>query len=146
MVRKLPNPNLTQIYLQIRWWYFSYVLAQRSFKKFLRYINSRYRNIQFTSEGEPNGKISFLDISIIKSKNELVTSIYGKKTFSIVYMNYITFLATNYKKALIDTLLFWSSNIWADYSILHTQIKCLKTIRSRIRFHSFLLIIVSKIF
>ena len=69
-------------------------------------MNSRYRNIQFTSEGEPNGKISFLDISIIKSKNELVTSIYGKKTLSIVNMNYITFLATNYNKALIDTLLF----------------------------------------
>ena len=32
-------------------------------------MNSRYRNIQFTSEEEPNGKISFLDISIIKSKN-----------------------------------------------------------------------------
>ena len=64
-------------------------------------MNSRYRNIQFTSD-----KISFLDISIIKSKNKLVTSIYGKKTFSVVYMNYITFLPKNYKKALIDTLLF----------------------------------------
>ena len=75
-------------------------------KKFLRYMNSRHRNIQFTCEEESNDKISFLDISITRSKNKLMTSLYRKKTFSGVYMNYNSFLPTNYKKGLIDTLLF----------------------------------------
>ena len=43
-------------------------------------------------------------------------------------MNYNSFLPTNYKKGLIDTLLFRSYNICADYSILHNEIKYLKTI------------------
>ena len=71
-------------------------------KKFLRYMNSRHRNIQFTYEEESNDKISFLNISITRSKNKSVTSLYRKKTI----MNYNSFLPTNYKKGLIDTLLF----------------------------------------
>ena len=43
-------------------------------------------------------------------------------------MNYNSFLPTDYKKALIDTLLFRSYNICADYIILHNKIKYLKTI------------------
>ena len=91
-------------------------------------MNSRHRNIQFTCEEESNDKISFLDISITRSKNKLVTSLYRKKTFSGVYRNYNSFLPTNYKKGLIDTLLFQSYNICADYSILHNKIKYLRTI------------------
>ena len=108
-------------------------------KKFLRYVNSRHRNIQFTCEEESNDKISFLDISITRSKNKLMTSLYRKKTFSGVYMNYNSFLPTNYKKGLIDTLLFRSYNICADYSILHNEIKYLKTILQKNSFPLFVI-------
>ena len=97
-------------------------------KKFLRYINLRHRNIHFTCEEESNAKISFLEISRTRSNNKLVTSLYRKKTFSGIYMNYNSFLPTNYKKALINTLLFRFYNICADYSVLHNEIKYLKTI------------------
>ena len=59
-------------------------------KKFFKYMNSRHPNIQFTCEVESNNKISFLDIS--------VTSLYGKKTFSGVYLNFNSFLPMDYKK------------------------------------------------
>ena len=91
-------------------------------------MNSRHRNIQFTCEKDSNDKISFLDISRIRTKNKLVTSLYLKKTFSGVCMNYNSFLQTNNKRSLIDTLLFQSYNIYAHYSILHDEIKYLKTI------------------
>ena len=97
-------------------------------KKFLRYMNSHLRNIQFTCEEESNDKISFLRYIPNKIKNKLVTSLYRKKKFSGLYMNYNNFLRTNYKKVLINTLLFQSYNICADYSILHNKIKYLKTI------------------
>ena len=71
-------------------------------KKFLRYMNSRHRTISFTYEEECKDKISFLDISITRSKNKLGTSLYRKKIFTGVYMNYNSFLPTNYKKGLID--------------------------------------------
>ena len=91
-------------------------------------MNSRHRNIQFTCEVESNYKISLLDISITRSNDKLVTSLYRKKIFSGVYMNYNSFLPINYKKGLIDTLIFRSYNICADHSILHNEIKYLKTL------------------
>ena len=97
-------------------------------KKFLKYMNLHDHNIQFTCEKESNDKSSFLDKSITRSNNKLVTSLYRKKRFSGVYLNYNSFLTTNYKKGLINTLLFQSYNIRADYRILHNEIKYLKTI------------------
>ena len=100
-------------------------------KKFLRYMNLHDHNIQFTCEKESNDKSSFLDKSITRSNNKLVTSLYRKKRFSGVYLNYNSFLTTNYKKGLINTLLFQSYNIRADYRILHNEIKYLKTISQK---------------
>ena len=90
-------------------------------------MNLRHRNIQFTCEEESNDKVSFLDISIERSKNKLVTSLYRKKIFRGAYLSYNSFLPINYKKCLIDTL-FRFYNICADYSVLHNKIKYLKTI------------------
>ena len=70
-------------------------------KKFLRYMNSRHPNTQFICEEESNNKISFLDVSIARMNNKLVTSLYRKKTFSGVSMNYNSFLPLKYKKNLI---------------------------------------------
>ena len=109
-------------------------------------MNSRHRNIQFTCEKDSNDKISFLDIPRIRTKNKLVTSLYLKKTFSGVCMNYNSFLLTNNKKSLIDTLLFQSYNIYADYGILQNKIKYLKTIWQKNSFPLFLLITVLNFF
>ena len=43
---------------------------------------------------------------ILVNSNKLITSLYRKKTFSGVYMNYNSFLPVKYKKGLIHTLLF----------------------------------------
>ena len=67
-------------------------------KKFLRYINSRHRNIKFTCEEEKDNKISFLDISISRHNNGLETSIFRKLTFSGVNTNFNSFLPTEYKR------------------------------------------------
>ena len=60
--------------------------------------------------------------------NKLVTSLYPKKTFSGVYMNYSSFLPLKYKKGLIHTLLFPAFNICADYNIFHNEVQYLKLI------------------
>ena len=77
-------------------------------KKFLRYMNSCHPNIKFTFEEENNNTISFLDILITRNYNKLTTSIFRKKTFSGIYLNYNSHLPTDYKKGLINTLLFRS--------------------------------------
>ena len=58
-------------------------------KKFLKYMNSRHPNIQFTCEEESKNKISFLDISVTRINNKLTTSFYRKKP-SVVFILILT--------------------------------------------------------
>ena len=41
-----------------------------------------YRKLKFTHELEKDGKLSFLDVKVIKSNGELITNWYRKSTFS----------------------------------------------------------------
>ena len=70
-------------------------------KKFLKYLNNRHRNIKFTFEEEQDNKTSLIDISITRIGNELQTSLFRKKTFSGVYLNFNSHLPNMYKKGLI---------------------------------------------
>ena len=54
-------------------------------KLFLNYFNLCHENIKFTSEKETNKKLSFLDIEISRDKNQFITSVYRKPTFSQVF-------------------------------------------------------------
>ena len=67
-------------------------------KKFVKYMNSRHPNIQFTCEEESNNKISFLEISVTRINYKLTTSLYRKKTFSGVYLNFNSFLPSGCKQ------------------------------------------------
>ena len=49
-------------------------------------------------------KSSFLNVSITRMNNKLITSLYRKKTFSGVYLNNNSFLPLIYKKGFIHTL------------------------------------------
>ena len=74
-------------------------------KKFFRYMNSCHPNIKFTCEEESNNNISFLDTSITRINNKLTASLYRKKTFSGVYMNFNSYLPMDYKKHLIHSFI-----------------------------------------
>ena len=97
-------------------------------KTFLRYIDSRHRNIKFTCEEEKNNKISFLDISISRNNNTLETSIFRKPTFSGVYTNFNSFLPTEYKRKLLRTFLYRTYNICSSYLQIHEEIIHLKSV------------------
>ena len=79
-------------------------------KKFLKYMNSCHQNIKFTIEEEHNNEIAFLDISITGGGNELQTSLFRKKTFSVVYLNLNSHLPSEHKKGLFQTLLYRAYN------------------------------------
>ena len=97
-------------------------------KKFLRYMNSRHRNIRFTYEEEQNDTLAFLDIKITRSPEGFTTSVYRKKTFSGVYLNFGSFLPVEYKKGLIATLLHRTHVICSDYARFHEEVSKLKVI------------------
>ena len=85
-------------------------------KKFLKYMNSRHQNIKFAFEEKHNNKIAFLDISVTSVGNELQTSLFQKKTFTGVYLNFNSHLPSEYKKGLLKTLLYRAYNICSNYT------------------------------
>ena len=93
--------------------------AKDHVKKFFCYMNSRHPKIKFTFEEENDNKISFLHISITRTKNKFTRSIFCKKTFSVVYLNFHSHLPTDYKKSLIDTLLHRSYKVCSNYASFH---------------------------
>ena len=96
--------------------------------KFLRYLNSRHPNIEFSKDEEVDGKISFLDISINKNNGKFHTSIYRKETFSGVYSNFHSFIPREYKTGLLRTLLHRAYVISSSYINFHDEITKLKDI------------------
>lgn len=98
--------------------------------KFDKYINSRHQNMNFSKEVEIDSCISFLDIKI-KRCMEFVTSIYRKPTFSGIYMNFKSHAPIEYKKGLINCLLYRIFNLCTNWDIIHREINNLKAILLR---------------
>ena len=97
---------------------------------FFRYLNNKHPNIKFTLEKEENGKLSFLDIFIEKQNDSpnFKTSIFRKKTFSGLLLNFFSFTCFSYKKGLIKTLIdrvYKINNTWSGF---HDDILHIKTI------------------
>jgi len=66
--------------------------------------------LKFSSEVEENGKISFLDITIMKSQYTLGTSIYRKPTITDCIIPYDSFQPPQYKVSGVRIIKYLSSN------------------------------------
>ena len=93
----------------------------------LFYLNSKHPNIRFTCEIEKDRSLAFLDINVYRGNNKFETSVHRKSTFSGVYTNYRSLIATEYESSLITTLLYGSFTIVSDYHKLHEEIVKLKS-------------------
>ena len=72
--------------------------------KFYSYLNTRHENIKFTFEKEKDNKLPFLDILINNNESDLQTSVFHKKTYTGLLLNYFSFVPNCYKPGLIKTL------------------------------------------
>ena len=71
---------------------------------FFNYLNLQHPNIKFTFEKEDNNQISFLDIRITKSADRCITSVFHKKTYTGLLLNFLSFSPLSYKAGLVRTL------------------------------------------
>ena len=71
----------------------------------LFFLNSRHSNIKFTTELESNNKLPFLDVYVVRRVNKYITTVYRKKTFTGVYLNWNSLTSRKYKIGLINNLL-----------------------------------------
>ena len=62
--------------------------------KFQIFLNSRHRCMKFSLEVENDNQLPFLDVKVCRKEGRFVTSLYRKRTFSGVYLNYKSFVPT----------------------------------------------------
>ena len=96
--------------------------SENQVNNLLFYSNFQNPNIRFTCEIEKDRSLTFLDIDVYRGNNKFETSVHRKSTFSGVYTNYRSFIATEYKSSLITTLLYRSFTIVSNYRKLHEEI------------------------
>ena len=101
--------------------------SENHLNNLLFYLNSKHPNIRFTCEIEEDKSLAFLEIDVYRGNNKFETLAHRKSTFSGVYTNYTSFIATEYKSSLITTLLCRSFIIVCDYHKLHEEIVMLKS-------------------
>ena len=94
--------------------------------KFLEYLNSKHKNIDFTSELEHENKLPFLDILIDKSNNSLSTDVYRKDTYTGLGLNYFSFIPELFKINSIKTLLHRAYNICSNWQTFHIEVERLR--------------------
>ena len=71
---------------------------------FHTYLNTKHKNIKFTYEKQIDNKSPFVDILISNNEN-LQTSVFHKKTYRGLLLNYFSFVPDSYKYGLIKTLI-----------------------------------------
>ena len=111
MARKLPHglkPVFFRQYIDNVFVLFSSMDQAEKFKK---YLSSKNPNINFPSEKEIDGRLSFLDINIYREKGKFVTNVCRKKILTGVYTNFNRFIPETYKTSLVKSLLLRYFNL-----------------------------------
>ena len=83
---------------------FTYFDSVQQCDAFLDRLNNLHPSLKFTVEHEQNNTLSFLDVRVEKSNDEIVTSIYRKPTFTGQYIVFDSYCSYLYKVNLVKNL------------------------------------------
>ena len=97
-------------------------------QSFLTDLNTCHPNMSFTFENEKDNCLPFLDVNVIRSGHQFITSVFRKPTFSGVFTNFGSFIPELYKRNLILTLLFRAYTISSNWELVHKEVVTLKAI------------------
>lgn len=95
--------------------------------QFFEYFNDKHPQIKFTYEPEQHSSLSFLDVTVSRHNNYFTTSVFRKKTFTGLGLNYFSNLYHKYKLSNIYTLIYRAYRISSSYDLFHSEISYLQT-------------------
>lgn len=102
--------------------------TQRQLNLFLNYINSIHPNIKFTVETEKDGKINFLDLTLIHHKNKINFDIFRKPTFTDTTISNTSFSPISHKLAAYDSMIHRALSLPLSEENLNKELNTIKTI------------------
>ena len=115
-----------------------------AFDHVLSVLNSFHENISFTYEQEINGKISFIDILIMKNGNSFETTVHLKSTHNDIYLHWESFAPNTWKRGTLRTLVLRAHAICSTKELLDQEINHLQHVF--VTFNGYPKWIVSQVF
>ena len=95
----------------------------------LEKLNSYHPNIQFTHEIEENQKITFLDVLIIRTRdNKLETTVFRKETNTDLYINWNSHAPIQWKLESSENLIQRSISIRSNAKLLEDELNYLRNV------------------
>jgi hypothetical protein len=91
-------------------------------------LNSKHPNIKFTFEKENNNQLPFLDITVVRNRMKFITTLYRKKTFTGVHLNWTSLTSRKYKIGLIQCLLDRVWRICTEEKDRHEEVRKMRLI------------------
>ena len=93
--------------------------------RFLKYLNSLHKNLEFTTEHECDDKIPFLDLLIIRNRdnNIIDLAVYRKPTHSGVFTNFTSFIPFQFKMELVRTLARRAYRLCSTWKLFHLELE-----------------------
>lgn len=105
--------------------------------EFLNYINNVHPSIKFTMETEHEASLNFLDLTIKRTDSGFETSVYRKKTFTGLGLNFFSACPLQYKLGSCKSLLFRAYNLCSNLNLFHQEIEYLKNYFTNNNFNAF---------
>ena len=96
---------------------------QQQSHDFLNYINNKHSNISFTSEGQCNDSLSFLDVSVRHTDGSFVSSVFHKPTSTLLGTNFFSFTPFKFKISGISSKIFRAFNICSSWESFHLELE-----------------------
>ena len=84
----------------------NFFIKEDSIEHVLSVLNGFHPFIQFTHETEPNNRLSFLDVLIIRNGQSIETCVYRKPTNTDIYIHWNSFAPIQWKRSTLKTLVY----------------------------------------
>ena len=107
---------------------FVLIKSKENLEAIYSFLNSMHPSIKFTYETEKRNNIAFLDVLVSRDREKFSTSIFRKKTFTGVLLNWNSLTSKRYKLNLITCLLTRAYNICSNLKLFDIEIKKIKKI------------------
>ena len=90
-------------------------------------MNKFHENIKFTCEVEHNGKLSFLNVSLIKRNGKLETTVFRKETDNDIYLHWRCFAPIILKKDTLRILVRRAYTVCSNDNLLKEELPHIDT-------------------
>ena len=106
----------------------TFILFRNKFaaEQFLEFANNIHNNIDFTIEYENDDNLPFLDILVTRNARHFTTSIFRKKTYTGLGLNFYSSCFYNFKVNSICTLLHRAYSLTSGWLHFHEEVKFLR--------------------